>query len=206
MAGVPVTFPDQFGPEEARWAAAFFASLPDNGKRIAIHPGSSIEHGMEVKRWHPERFAGLADQACRFLSAQAYIFGSADETDIKNAVASSMKQKAHVVAPTSIRQTAALLSQCSCCIANDSGLMHMAASMGVPTAGIFGPTDEKRNGPYGEKCLAIRKPIQGFPIWTAKNVGDRTIPEGVDPKAGLNALTVDDAWAAVRPWLEKTVR
>ena len=203
ITGEPIMFPQQFGSEEAQWAAAYFASLPGGPKRIAVHPGSSMEHGMEVKRWAPERFARLADEMCRFLSAQVYIFGSADETDVKNAVAAAMKQKAHVVEPVSVRKTAALLSQCACCIANDSGIMHMAACMGVPTAGIFGPTDEKRNGPYGKKNLVIRKPMPGFPLWTAKNAGDRTLPQGVDPKASLNALTAEDAWEQMRPWLEK---
>jgi heptosyltransferase-2 len=203
MAHEPVVFPQQFGREEAQWAAAYCAALPGSPVRIAVHPGSSVEHGMEVKRWAPERFARLADEACRHLLAQALILGSADEADVKNAVAAAMKQKAHVVEPVSVRQTAALLSQCACCIANDSGIMHMAACMGVPTAGIFGPTDENRNGPYGEKNLAIRKPVQGFPVWTARNVGVRALPAGVDPKAGLSALTAEDAWEQMRPWLEK---
>ena len=202
LAGEPIVFPRQFGSEEAQWAAAYYASLPGSPKRMAVHPGSSVEHGMDVKRWAPERFARLADEACRLLSAQAFIFGSADEADVKNAVAAAMKQKAHVVEPVSVGKTAALLSQCACCIANDSGIMHMAACMGVPTAGIFGPTDEKRNGPYGEKNLVIRKPMQGFPLWTAKNVGDRTLPQGLDPKASLNALMAEDAWEQMRPWLE----
>jgi heptosyltransferase II len=203
LAGEPIVFPRQFGPEEAQWAVAYSASLPGSPLRIAVHPGSSVEHGMDVKRWAPERFARLADEACRLLSAQAFIFGSADEADVKNAVAAAMKQKAHVVEPVSMRKTAALLSQCACCIANDSGIMHMAACMGVPTAGIFGPTDERRNGPYGDKNLVIRKPMPGFPLWTAKNVGDRSLPRGIDPKASLNALAAEDAWEQMRPWLEK---
>jgi heptosyltransferase-2 len=203
ITGEPVVFPQQFGSEDAAWAAAYCASLPVGTKLVAVHPGSSVEHGMDVKRWAPERFAGLADEACGLLSARAFIVGSADEANVKNAVAAAMKQKAHVVEPVSVQKTAALLSRCACCIANDSGIMHMAACMGVPTAGIFGPTDEKRNGPYGEKNLVIRRPMPGFPLWTAKNVGDRTIPAGVDPKASLNALTVEDAWGQMKPWLEK---
>ena len=202
LAGEPIVFPRQFGGDEAQWAAAYSAPPQGGPKRIAVHPGSSVEHGMDVKRWAPERFAKLADEACRFLSAQALIVGSADEADVKNAVAAAMKQKAHVVEPVSVRKTAALLSQCACCIANDSGIMHMAACLGVPTAGIFGPTDEKRNGPWGEKNLVIRKPMQGFPLWTAKNAGDRSLSPGIDPKASLNALTAEDAWEQMRPWLD----
>jgi heptosyltransferase-2 len=175
-------------------------------KRIGIHPGSSVEHGMEAKRWQPSGFAALADEACRFLGAEAYIFGSGDEAPVKQAVASAMKEKAHVVEPVSLRRTAALLSHCTVCVCNDSGLMHMAACMGVPTAGIFGPTDEKRNGPYGGHTIVIRKPMEGFPLWTVRNVGDRSLPTGIDARASLNALTAEDAWQQLRPWLEKIFR
>ncbi|HMD67416.1 MAG TPA: glycosyltransferase family 9 protein, partial [Chitinivibrionales bacterium] len=94
--------------------------------------------------------------------------------------------------------------ECACCIANDSGVMHMAACMGVPTAGIFGPTDEKRNGPFGGKNCVIRKPMPGFPVYTAINVGDRSAPPGIDPRSSLTALTAEDAWRQLSPWLEKT--
>ena len=147
----------------------------------------------------------MSDEACRFCSADAYVVGSADEADVKQATAAAMKQRVHVVEPVSIRRTAALLSECTMCICNDSGIMHMAACMGVPTVGIFGPTDERRNGPYGRKTLVIRKPMTGFPLWTAENVGDRGVPHGVDPRASLAALTADDAWEQLRPWLEKTI-
>jgi ADP-heptose:LPS heptosyltransferase len=82
--------------------------------------------------------------------------------------------------------------------------MHMAASIGVPTAGIFGPTDEKRNGPFGPKTFVVRKTMDGFPVWTARNVGNRSLPRGVDPQASLKALTGEEAWAQLKPWIVKT--
>jgi heptosyltransferase-2 len=203
LSAEPVVFPRQFGGEEAQWAEGFCRSVAGDSRAIAVHPGSSAEHGMDVKRWPPERFAKLADEACRSLSARAFIVGSPDEAGIKNAVAGAMKQKAHVVDPVSLQKTAALLSRCACCIANDSGIMHMAACMGVPTAGIFGPTDDRRNGPWGEKNLVIRKPMPGFPVWTAQNVGDRSLPPEVDPKASLDSLSAGEAWEQMKPWLEK---
>jgi ADP-heptose:LPS heptosyltransferase len=199
-----ITFPRQFGEDDAKWANNFRRSCAGDSKVIAVHPGSSVEHGMDVKRWPPDRFAALADPACRMLGARALIVGSADEADVKQAVAAAMKEAATVVEPVPIKRTAALLSECACCIANDSGIMHMAACMGVPTAGIFGPTDEKRNGLFGEKNLVIRKPMPGFPVYTAANVGDRSTPRGTDPRASLTALTAEDAWHQLSPWLEKT--
>jgi ADP-heptose:LPS heptosyltransferase len=198
-----IRFPALFSPQDLAWAQDYAASISKNNRFIGLHPGSSAEHGMAAKRWAPEKFAKLADRACAALGAEALIFGSPDEAAIVQKCAGSMIAKAQGVAPVSIQRTAALLSLCSVCICNDSGPMHIAACQGVPTVGIFGPTDEKRNGPFGGRSLVIRKKMDGFPVWTALNVGDRSLPKNIDPQAGLRALSVEDAWEQLRPWLEK---
>ncbi len=47
----------------------------------------------------------------------------------------------NLTASLSIRATAALIEQCACLIAPDSGLLHLAAAVGTPSVGIFGPID-----------------------------------------------------------------
>ena len=86
-------------------------------------------------------------------------------------------------------------------VGNDSGLMHLAACVGTPTVGIFGPTDEGRNGPMGERTLVVRRHLEGFPLWTAANVGSRAVPEGVNPRESLERLGVNEAWQKIEPWL-----
>ncbi len=54
-----------------------------------------------------------------------------------------------VLAPkTSLKQMSGLIKNCGFILANDSGPMHMAAALGIPTLGIFGPTDPAKHGPY----------------------------------------------------------
>jgi len=53
---------------------------------------------------------------------------------------------------------AACLKKADFFIGNDSGLMHIAAAMGVPTVGLFGPSNEKIYAPYGPHTLAVRTP------------------------------------------------
>jgi lipopolysaccharide heptosyltransferase II len=199
--GDEMVFPTLFGPSDRTWAMDYAASISNNKKFVGLHPGSSAEHGMAAKRWPSGAFAGLADKACGLLGAEALIFGSPDEAAVVRKCAASMKTNAHSVAPVSIRRIAALMSLCSVCVCNDSGLMHIAACQGTPTVGIFGPTDEKRNGPVGGQVLVIRKKMEGFPVWTALNVGDRSLPQGIDARASLVALSVDEAWEQLRPWL-----
>jgi heptosyltransferase II len=197
----PYVFPALFTEKEAAEADRYLEKLDGPKLYIGIHPGSSGEHGMAAKRWDPMRFGELGTRICGALKAQALFFGSQDEYNIKHVAASIMKAPSHLVAPASLRMTAALLHRCALLLCNDSGLMHMAACMGVPVAAIFGPTDERRNGPAGTGHLVIRKPMEGFPVWTAATVGVRAVKSGVDVQASLKALSVDDAWKKVEPWL-----
>ena len=59
----PQVFPKLFTEREAQWARLHATSLSQNRRRIGIHPGSSVDHGMEAKRWPPENFAGLGRQS-----------------------------------------------------------------------------------------------------------------------------------------------
>jgi heptosyltransferase II len=197
----PHTFPALFTEKEDEETDRFLEEIGEPKVYIGVHPGSSSEHGMSAKRWDPMRFGELAARICNVLQAQALFFGSPDEDKIKLVAASIMKAPYHIVPPGSLQMTAALLRRCALFVCNDSGLMHMAACMGVPTAAIFGPTDEQRNGPVGTGHLVIRKPMEGFPLWTAATVGVRTIRGGVNPQASLTALSVDDAWEKLMPWL-----
>ncbi len=57
---------------------------------------------------------------------------------------------------TNLKQLAALLREVDLLVTNDSGPMHIAAALGTPVVAIFGPTDPKRTGPYGEIHRVIR--------------------------------------------------
>jgi heptosyltransferase-2 len=197
----PPTFPSLATEKATNHARRFLEEVGGRRFYIGVHPGSSNEHGMANKRWHPMRFGELATRICNALDAQALIFGSSDEEELKQGTASGMDAPHRVVAPTDLPMTAALLRRCTVMLSNDSGLMHLAACSGVPTVAIFGPTDERRSAPFGAGNLVIRKPMDGFPLWGAANVGDRTLERGVDPQASLKALSVDDAWEKVSPWL-----
>jgi ADP-heptose:LPS heptosyltransferase len=183
-------------------AAADADALIPAGRYIAIHPGSSAEHGMDAKRWPPERFGLLADRICKYIDATALILGGPDEAVLKQSTAAAMTARYRIVEPQRLRQTAAILKKCSLCLCNDSGIMHLAACSGVPVAALFGPTDERRNGPFGERHCVIRKPLTGFPLWTAANVGARFLPSGINPNQSLQELSVDDAWEKLTFFLQ----
>ena len=43
-------------------------------------------------------------------------------------------------------------------VANDTGPLHLAAAVGTPALGLFGPTKAARNGPYGGHCRGLQSP------------------------------------------------
>jgi heptosyltransferase-2 len=201
IAGMTLEFPGLAGAEDAGWAKEFLKPF-GAGPFIALHAGSSSEHGMIYKRWAPGRFAAVADRICNYLGAKCVIVGGKSEEPVKKAVSDAMTAPVIMLPQVSLGKTAALLGKCSLCLCNDSGIMHIASCGKVPTIAVFGPTDEKRNGPAGEKALVVRKHVPGFPVWTAENVGNRRLARGVDPAASLKALSAKDAWEQIKPWLE----
>lgn len=200
----PMAFPGLFTAEEKADARKMLADPKGPRTFIGIHAGSSGEHGMEAKRWDPMRFGELANRICGELDSPAVlIFGGPDEEKLKHVVSSVVTVPHRIIDSCSLPLTAALISECSLFLCNDSGLMHMAASMEVPVAAIFGPTDERRNGPVGGETIVVRKAMDGFPLWTAATVGVRGMKNGVDPQASLKSLTVDDAWKKIQPWMQR---
>lgn len=52
----------------------------------------------------------------------------------------------------------ALLRRARLVVGGDTGPIHIAAALGVPTLGLYGPTCARRNGPYGRRVAAIQSP------------------------------------------------
>jgi len=67
------------------------------------------------------------------------------------------------IAGLPLRQFAALLEKCSIFLCNDSGPMHIAAALKVPTVAIFGPTDHVRWGTRSDKAVVVRKDVDCWP-------------------------------------------
>ena len=141
---------------------------------VGIHPGSSRLHRMKYKRWGADKFARLAREIAGEYGAKILLLGGEDEEPLKRCVVDALAPGEGVVVPKlPLKVTAALIGACSLFVSNDSGLMHVAASMGVPTVAVFGPTDEKRTAPWGERHRVVAKNLACRPCWPLKEVGRR---------------------------------
>lgn len=119
----------------------------ENGAVIAMHPGGT----WPSKRWPPESFARLARLARERFGARILLIGGPGEEDIVEHVRSSAGEGVAVLPAGDLRRTASIVASCAAVVANDGGIMHLAAALGVPTVGIFGPTEHDIWFPYEGK-------------------------------------------------------
>jgi heptosyltransferase-2 len=156
------------GAAAAREAGiARFRALGMGDTVIGMSPGAA--YGT-AKQWLPERFAEAAGRIARQLSASVAIFGSNDERELCASVATSIVANIAGSAPvknfageTSLAQYIELAAACRVYLSNDSGGMHIASALGVPTVAIFGATDDTTTGPTGPLARVVREPVECSP-------------------------------------------
>ncbi len=112
---------------------------------VVIHPGSGGY--SSARRWEPAKWAALADELARRYQAQIVLVGT--PADGADAVQASMAAPAlNLAGQTTLSQLAAVIAQCDLFLGADSGVMHVAASVGVPIVALFGPSNAMAWGPW----------------------------------------------------------
>jgi len=119
-------------------------------KFVSIQPSG----GWEIKRWKTEKFAELCRMVREQLHLEAVVFyGPSERADAERISSSSNA----VLAPqTSLHEMGAIMRQSLLLITNDNGPMHIAATLKVPTLVIYGPTNPRTQGPYGNISEIVR--------------------------------------------------
>jgi len=134
-----------------------------NGKRvIGVSPGAA--YGT-AKRWLPERFAEAAGALAAARGASIALFGSKSERDLCEQVAERLNghRVTNYAGETTLAQFIDLASACELFLTNDSGAMHIASALGVPTVAIFGATDDTTTGPTGPNARVVRHAVDCSP-------------------------------------------
>jgi lipopolysaccharide heptosyltransferase I len=125
----------------------------NNNKIIGLNPGG----GWQIKRWPPAYFAELADELVKLYDVQVLLFWGPGEEQIVDSILRLTKEKIHLVPDSTLKELGGFISCCHLIISNDSGPMHMATALKIPTIGIYGPTNPELQGPYGAGNLAVRQ-------------------------------------------------
>ncbi len=128
-------------------------ALLGSGRFFGIAPGAAKG---SAKQWPPDRFAETADRLGGELGAQAVLLGSAADAGPALEVASAMKTPPlNLCGRTDLRTFAGVLASLEGLVANDSGAMHLGAALGIPTVGVFGPTNPGETHPVGRRATFV---------------------------------------------------
>ncbi len=134
-----------------------------NGDKIV---GLNPAGGWRSKQWPVEHYADLAQKLAGAVGARFIVFGSAEERNRAEEIQRIAGEEcsfAIASGETTIRQAIALIERCSAFVSNDSGLMHAAALLEVPTAGLFGPTNPAYHAPAGVGNLTFYRGVDCSP-------------------------------------------
>ncbi len=150
---------------------------------VALSPGAIYG---PAKRWPAERFAQIGDWATEKWGAKVLILGSEGEKEICEGVSVAMKQPAlDLSGMTSLPGAMALIKRCGFFVTNDSGLMHVAAAIGVPLVAIFGSTDPIATGPRGPKARIVQHETECAPCLK---------PECPEDYRCMLSITPEEVW------------
>jgi heptosyltransferase-2 len=128
---------------------------------LGLSPGATYG---PAKRWLAERFAVIGDWAAERWGATVLLMGSEAEKELCRALSRKMIQKAlDLSGMATLGEAIALIKRCKFFVCNDSGLMHLAAALNVPTVAIFGSTDAVATGPRGKYAKIVREPVECSP-------------------------------------------
>ena len=155
------------------------------------------------KTWPAENFAVLAADLLGpsgpLAGGRLLLLGGRDDRFAAEAARRVMPsgRTIDLVGRTDLLTAYAALKRARLFVGNDSGVMHLAAAAGTPTLGLFGPSDERLYGPWGEESVALRG-TKAFEVY-----------KGADPALNqainhMRDLPVDWVKAAARELLART--
>jgi lipopolysaccharide heptosyltransferase I len=150
--GIRVTMPE-FPIEPVESVAATEVAERTDGRYALLNPGAA----WPTKRWPPARLAAVAAalRAAHGLTS-VVLWGPGEEALARDVVASSAG--AAMLSPrTSIADLVALSRGAALFVSGDTGPAHIAAAVGTPIVGIYGPTRPSRNGPWSPDDVTVSR-------------------------------------------------
>lgn len=146
---VPVHQDFTWLPERLRAAESVGKKWPAAGARwIALQPGARWSN----KRWPAEYFVQVVRRIAASREEIRFgIIGSKADQDFGRVIAEAAPARClDLTGQTSLPEMIEWLRGCELIVTNDTGPMHVAAALGKPVVGLFGPTNPRRTGPYGQ--------------------------------------------------------
>lgn len=164
-----VTFPVHLKPEVERFADELWGDLGDKYARVVMNPGA----GWETKKWPAASYGRLAAELVRDAGARVVLaWGPGEERLVQTALEAGGEGGRRIskrgsgpiptepgiypLPSTSFVELGAFIRRAHLFVGGDTGPTHFAAALGVPTLGLYGASDAKRNGPWGPQSRSIQ--------------------------------------------------
>ncbi len=172
--------------------------LPKPGNVIGVHPGGRFD-----KRWPADKFAQICDKLIE-MGHRVALFGGPEEMILTKEVRSHMKHDVYVdySGMTTLPGVISLINICNFFFTNDSGLMHIASALRIPTVAIFGPTDFIKNRPYNKPYWIITKGLKCSPCYHFR----RIICTNKHSFACLDTLSVEEVFTILKEKINQYIQ
>jgi heptosyltransferase-3 len=166
--------------------------IPDGAPVLALGPTTS----WSGKQWPLARFAALAQRLTArdglLSDARIAVFAAPDERAAAAPLLAQLPRGRVIDAIDAgdLLAVAAALQRCALYVGNDSGLMHLAAASGVPTVGLFGPSDDRHYAPWGAGNAAARTTLSYLDLLARRRA------DPADVASLMDTLDVETAYRA----------
>jgi len=116
----------------------------DGQKKLVL---LNVGAAWETKRWYPERWSRLIQKLSDRETFLLLLWGN----EVERELAAQICQETGVamVPPLSLKEVIALIKETSLVVSGDTFALQVACAFSKPVVGLFGPTNPKRNGPFG---------------------------------------------------------
>ncbi len=157
----PAGAPRPVVPEPPAAAALGEAFVARGGPRVILHPGVSAFGAL--KAWREDRFADLARRLVDDGARVYFAYGGAAEEAVARALAAQAPGAELTPRTSGILELAALLRRADLVVGVDSGPLHLAAAVGAPVLGLYGPKHPGTYGPYWAPSEVVRSGLECSP-------------------------------------------
>lgn len=149
-------------------------SKPDAPYAVLV-PGAS---NGTAKRWPAPFWSQLGDRLAREGHLSILISGAASERALAEAVARGMATPAvNTAGETTVEGLVDLLAGAAVVVAGDTGPLHLAAALGTPVVGIYGPTDPANSSPLGASRAVVRLGLGCSPCYDLRSPAECKLPD-----------------------------
>jgi lipopolysaccharide heptosyltransferase I len=129
------------------------SELGIGGEYIAVGPGGS----WRAKCWPADRYGEFCRAIEEETGKRVVVIAGPGEKSLAEEVCRAAAPARPVIINTTIEELMGLLAHTRCMVAADSGPLHLAAALGAPVVGLYGPTDPARNGPFVPGAVIVSK-------------------------------------------------